>query len=209
MELRKLKAAKLKLAVLDQSLRSIGKKPFQDLHITEICKRVDVSKVTFFNYFDIKEDLLLYYHRIWCFRRCVELSDKPKHGLAGIYFLGEKLATSAENNPGFLYSWLGYLNDQKKSPKPFAVKPEEKTLLYPDKKNASEIEIRSVEQMVEGFVLESILKKEITTSAATKELTGIVLATLYGSLTVAHVGRQSSVTTHVKRTLDLLFKGLR
>ena len=40
MGLRKEKAAKLKLSVLDSTLKLIGKKPFDDLHVDEICAKV-------------------------------------------------------------------------------------------------------------------------------------------------------------------------
>ncbi len=208
MNLRKHKAAKLKLGILDQTLRLIGKKPFQDLHVKEICKRVKVSKVTFFNYFPMKEDVLLYYHRIWCFRRTLELTIKPKHGLQGIYFLADKLADDADTHPGLIYGLLGYLGDIKRSVKPFAVKPEEKSLLYPDRENAESIEIRSLEQMIEGFVLEAIFRKEITTTTSTRDLTNVFHSILYGSLLVSQLTRQASPGTVMRRNLDLFVKGL-
>jgi len=209
MNLRKHKAAKLKLGILDSTLRLIGKKPFQDLHVKEICKRVKVSKVTFFNYFAMKEDVLLYYHRIWCFRRTIELANKPKSGLQGIYYLAEKFAEDAEAHPGLIYALLGYLGDLKRSVKPFAVKPEEKSLLYPDMEDAGSTEIRSLEQMIEGFVLEAIFKKEITTTTSTRDLTSVFNGILYGSLLVSHLTRQAAPTTVIRRNLDLFVKGLR
>ena len=208
MNLRKHKAAKLKLGILDQTLRLIGKKPFQDLHVKEICKRVKVSKVTFFNYFPMKEDVLLYYHRIWCFRRTLELTIKPKQGLQGIYFLADKLADDADTHPGLIYGLLGYLGDIKRSVKPFAVKPEEKALLYPDRENAATTDIRSLEQMIEGFVLEAIFRKEITTTTSTRDLTNVFHGILYGSLLVSQLTRQASPGTVMRRNLDLFVKGL-
>ena len=208
MNLRKHKAAKLKLAILDQTLRLIGKKPFQDLHVKEICKRVKVSKVTFFNYFPMKEEVLLYYHRIWCFRRTLELSLKPKQGLQGIYFLAEKLAQDADEHPGLTYGLLGYLGDIKRSMKPFPVKPEEKSLLYPDHEDAAAVEIRSLEQMIDGFVLEAIFRKEITKTTSTRDLTNAFTGLLYGSLLVSQLTRQASPATVIRRNLDLFIKGL-
>ena len=73
MSLRKEKAARLKLAVLEQTVRLIGKKPFDDLYVEDICDKVKISKVTLFKYFATKEDILSYYFRVWCLRRVVEL----------------------------------------------------------------------------------------------------------------------------------------
>ena len=51
MSLRKEKAARLKLAVFEQTLKLIGKRPFDDLYVEDICEKVKISKVTFFKYF--------------------------------------------------------------------------------------------------------------------------------------------------------------
>ena len=113
MSLRQYKAARLKLDILEQAVRLIGKKPYQDLHVADICKRVKVSKVTFFNYFNSKEELLMYWHRIWCFQRTADLHAKPKHGIAGLHFLFESLSEAAESNPGLVHAMIAYLNDLK------------------------------------------------------------------------------------------------
>ena len=129
MSLRKEKAARLKLSVLDHTIRLIGKKSFDDLYVDEICDKVKISKVTLFKYFPTKEDILLYYFRVWCLKRAVELRDKPKEGLAGITYLFDKLSEEAEMYPGIILSLFAYLADLRRPPKPFPMKPEEKKLL--------------------------------------------------------------------------------
>ena len=81
MSLRKEKAARLKVQVLDQTLKLVGKKSFDDLYVDDICAKVKISKVTLFKYFPQKEDILTYYFRIWCLGRTVELIQKPKEGI--------------------------------------------------------------------------------------------------------------------------------
>src|ERR1041385_2115244 len=114
MSLRKEKAARLKLSVLDFTVKLIGKKSFDDLYVEEICDKVKISKVTLFKYFPQKEDILLYYYRIWCLRRAVELRDKPKEGLTGITFLFDKMSEDAETHPGIILSLFAYLADLKR-----------------------------------------------------------------------------------------------
>src|SRR5690349_20086724 len=154
MSLRKEKAAKLKIQVLDQTLKLIGKKSFEDLYVDDICARAKISKVTLFKYFPQKEDILLYYFRIWCMSRCVELSLKPREGASGLVNLFDKLGETSEEHPGLMLAVLGYLSDMRRSPKPFPIKMEEKKLLFPDVNTISTIEILSLDQMVEKFVLE-------------------------------------------------------
>src|SRR5690606_38061519 len=144
MSLRTEKAARIKIQVLDQTIKMIGKKSFDDLYIDELCKKVKISKVTLFKYFPQKEDILLYYFRVWCLARSVELLTKPKEGLQGIYYLFDKLSQSYENNPGLLLALVGYLTDMNRSPKPFPIKPDEKKLLFPQVTAIGSVEMLTV-----------------------------------------------------------------
>ncbi len=201
MGLRKEKAARLKLAVLDATLRLIGKKSFDDLHVDEICARVRISKVTLFKYFPRKEDILLYYFRLWCLRRAVELSSKPKEGLNGFAFLFDKLSEDAETHPGIILSLFAYLADLKRSLRPFPVKTEEKKLLF-------ENMIQSVDQMFEKFSLEAIFKKEITKTSSTRDITQLLISVFYGSVVTAHINQISPLKIFFRKNLEIALKGL-
>jgi AcrR family transcriptional regulator len=208
MSLRKEKAARLKIQVMDHTLKLIGKKSFEDLYVDDICDKVKISKVTLFKYFPQKEDILLYYFRIWCLNRCVELVQKPREGLQNIYYLSDKLADEFDERPGFILSLVGYLSDLKRPPKPFPVKPEEKKLLFPDIDNITSIEIMSLDQMLEKFVLEAIFKKEITKSTTTRDIANLLSAVIYGGVITAHINQISPVRLFFKRNIDLILKGL-
>lgn len=208
MSLRKDKAARLKLSVLDNTIRSIGKKSFEDLYVDDLCEKVKISKVTLFKYFPKKEDILLYYFRVWCLKRAVELNEKPKEGLAGITFLFEKLSEECEAYPGLILSLFGYLADLRRQPKPFPLKPEEKKFLFPDHKDILSIEIQSLDQMIEKFSLEAIFKKEITKSSSTRDLTNLFTSLLYGSVLTAHLLQLDQLKFFFKRNVEMTVKGL-
>ncbi|MBS1682859.1 MAG: helix-turn-helix transcriptional regulator [Bacteroidetes bacterium] len=193
---------------MDNTLKLIGKKPFDDLHVEEICARVKISKVTLFKYFPKKEDILLYYFRIWCLRRAVELRTKPKEGLNGISFLFDKLSEDSDLNPGIILSLFAYLADLKRALKPFPVKAEEKKLLFPDEKEILSIEIQSVDQMIEKFALEAIFKKEITKNTSTRDITNLLLSVFYGSLVTAHINQLSPLKIFFRKNLEILLRGL-
>lgn len=208
MNLRKEKAARLKIQILEHTLKLIGKKPFEDLYVDDLCAKVKVSKVTFFKYFPQKEDVLLYYFRIWCLDRCVELKAKPKEGLQGIYYLADKLSEEFEKHPGLVLSLVGYLADVKRTPKPFTVRPEEKVLLYPDSDEVQSVEILSLDQMIEKFSLESIFKKETTQSSSSRDLTNLFMSIFLGTLVTAHINQVNPIRFFFKRNIDMVMKGL-
>ena len=208
MSLRKEKAARLKVHVLDQTLKLIGRKSFDDLFVDDICEKVKISKVTLFKYFPQKEDILLYFFRMWSLRRSVELVHRPKEGLAGIYYLFDKLSEGCEEHPGMWLSLVGYLADYKRSPKPFPIKAEEKKLIFPEISNINTIEILSLDQMLEKFTLEAIFRKEITKSISTRDITNLLLTIFLGGITIAHVNHLSPLKIFFRRNIDLSLNGL-
>lgn len=208
MSLRKEKAARLKLSVLDQTIRLIGKKSFDDVYVDDICEKVKVSKVTLFKYFPQKEDILLYFFRIWCMRRAVELKAKPKEGVQGIFYLFEKLGEDYDNNPGIILSMVAYLADLKRTLRPFPVKVEEKRVLFPDHADIASIEIQSVDQMIEKFTLEAIFKKEITKTTSTRDITNLLCSIFYGGVVTAHINQLSPIKYFFKKNVEMALKGL-
>jgi AcrR family transcriptional regulator len=208
MSLRKEKAARLKVQVLEHTLKLVGKKAFDDIYVEDICEKVKISKVTFFKYFPQKEDVLLYHFRIWCLTRSVELKTKPKEGIQGVYYLLDKLSEECENHPGLMLSLIGYLSDSKRPPKPFPVKPEEKKLLFTDVEDVSAIEILSLDQMLEKFTLEAIFKKEITKTTSTRDITNLFNTVFLGSIITGHLTQQSPMKLFFRRNVDNLMKGL-
>jgi AcrR family transcriptional regulator len=208
MSLRKEKAARLKLTVLDQTIKLIGKKSFDDVYVDEICAKSKISKVTLFKYFPQKEDILLYFFRVWCLHRAVELREKPKEGTQGITYLFDKLSEDCEAHPGMILRLFAYLADMRRLPKPFPVKLEEKKLLYPEIEDIHKIEIQSVDQMFEKFSLEAIFKKEITKTTNTRDVTQILTTLFYGSVVTAHINQLSQLRYFFRRNLELLLKGL-
>lgn len=208
MNLRKEKAARLKIQILQTTVKLIGKKAFEDLYVDDLCAKVKISKVTFFKYFPQKEDILLYYFRIWCLDCAAELKLKPKEGLQGIYYLSDKLSEEYDAHPGLMLSLIGYLSDVKRPPKPFTVKPEEKLLLFPDREDVNSIEILSLDQMLEKFTLDAIFKKEITKSSATRDITNLFMATIFGSIITAHLNQVTQLKYFFRKNIEFLMKGL-
>lgn len=208
MGLRKEKAARLKITILDQTLKLISKGSFNDLYVEEICAKVKISKVTLFKYFPQKEDILLYYFRVWCLRRAVELKEKTREGLNGMQYLFDKISEDYESYPGVILSLVGYLADLNRTPKPFPLKTEEKKIFFPDLSDIHSIEIQSIDQMFERFALEAIFKKEITKTTNTRDITNMLLSVFYGSVITAHINQLAPLKIFFRKNLDLALKGL-
>lgn len=203
MGIRKEKAARLKLAILDHSLKLIGRRPFEDLFVEDICQRVKISKVTLFKYFPVKEDILAYYFRIWCLRRTVELKEKPKEGVQGITYLFDKLSEDFDQHPGIILSLVAYLSSPKRPPKPFPLKAEEKKLLFPDVADIQSTDIMSIEQLMEKFALEAVFRKEITRTSNTRDITHLLMALFFGSIVTIQMTQINPTKPFLRRMIEL------
>jgi AcrR family transcriptional regulator len=208
-KLRAKKAAKLKLAILQATIDLIRDGGFKELHISDLCNRTSISKVTLFKYFPKKEDILLYYMRIWTFHLAVDLQTNKKKGVAGVYYIVDNLSESYERHPGLALSFLGHLANTRIIQKPFPVKEEERRMLYPNEADIGDIEIKSMEQLLENFLLEAILSQEITKSGNPKDFAYSIVSILYGTLLTAHIHRIRPSKLYFRRNVDLVLNGLR
>jgi len=205
---RAIRSARIKLRVLSATLRLIGHRSFRDLHVSEICKEAGISKVTFFNYFPQKEDVLLYYMRVWAFNRSVELRRQGRKGIEGIYFLAERLADTYDKNRGLVLSVLSYWTSDNRPPQTFPLKIMERRILYPGKQYASEIDILTIPQMLEKFLIEAMMSKEINEVSDSRDLTNLFLSILYGGLITAHMQQLTPVRLVLRKHIDMTLKGL-
>ncbi len=77
--LRERKRARTRLALLDALLVRIGPRSIDQIPVRELCAEVEISEVTFFNYFAAKQDLLTYFIQLWS----IEMAWHAEQTLAG------------------------------------------------------------------------------------------------------------------------------
>jgi hypothetical protein len=80
--------------------------------------------------------------------------------------------------------------------------------LYPESENIINIEILSLDQMLEKFILEAIFRKEITKTISTRDITNLITAIFIGGVVTAHLNQLTPAKIFFRRNLDLTLKGL-
>ena len=202
------RAARIKLDILNATLQLMGKKAFRDLYVDQICERAGVSKVTLFKYFPQKEDILLYYMRVWALDRAVELHQKPRKGLKGVYYLFDRMADSFEKYPGLSLSVISYWTSVNRPPSAFPLKPLERRMLYPRLPYVSDLQVLTVPQLLERFLLEAIMDQEIQQVSDARELSNLFMSLLYGTLVTAHLRQLDRLPMVFRKHIDMTLKGL-
>ncbi|MFF2092272.1 TetR/AcrR family transcriptional regulator [Paenibacillus sp. NPDC058174] len=129
--LRELKKARNKVALYNASLSLMGEKMFREVMLDDICRAAEVSRVTFFKYFQRKEDLLLYFMRVWLTERIIEVEAEGMSGFAAIRHLMGKVAEQNRERIGLMPSLISFLAEMKMHPDMPEMSKAEVLLLFP------------------------------------------------------------------------------
>jgi len=113
--LRERKKYQTMLSILDEFLISLDHSHFDEIHIEDVCRRVSISKVTFFRYFTSKEEVLDYFVLRWCYQRSVEIDKRAYSGLEGIRQVFRTAAAIPHANK-ILISIIQYYSKLKAEP---------------------------------------------------------------------------------------------
>ena len=77
-------AAHIRYKVINYVTQASTTRDFSKIHVTDICQAANISKVTFFKYFDRKEDVLILYNSIINTGMCIEVSQRQITSVKGL-----------------------------------------------------------------------------------------------------------------------------
>lgn len=202
--LHQLRKARIKLGILSATLELIGSGAYEELHVERICRLAEVSRVTFFKYFPKKEDVLLYFMRLWSLDRAMDQLTSPKEGKVAIYHLFQKVA-DYQDRPGIFLNIVGFIARQSTVPSVPEISETERQLRYPEDPCAWEIVIPSLGTMFDTHVDEAISRGELKIKAGRKEIVAALQTIFYGTPLIVHMTGAADLTVFYRAHLDLLF----
>ncbi len=94
--LREKKKAKQKWDILQCMVEALKTKSFNNIKIEDLCHSLSISKVTFFNYFDSKEQVLSYFISSWEYSTYYELLDKKLKGIDALSHILKSISKREE-----------------------------------------------------------------------------------------------------------------
>jgi len=97
LSLREKKYATQKLKILDVFDEKLKTKSLADISVKEIANELEISEMTFFNYFGSKKEVLIYYIELWSLQ--MQLLAEGKEPLEAIYLIFDETAEIIEKNP--------------------------------------------------------------------------------------------------------------
>jgi len=78
------KKAQTKIQIMNTFIKAMESQPLDKLRIEDLCKEIGISKVTFFNYFSSKEQIIEYFIYKWQYDLCYELSQNTLYGIDAV-----------------------------------------------------------------------------------------------------------------------------
>ena len=203
--LRDRKAAKIKLAILEEMVSLLKKMKFKQINVMELCDTIDISKVTFFKYFPKKEETLIYFMNIWCLRQIVNLQKSGKVGIAAIQLFFTSLAKDYEMNPNLMLALIGFIANLDEIPTTYKITAIEKKLLYPDEDGIENLEIMNIHEILDEHLKEAVKLREVDLNYTIDERLNLLASLFYGTALTAHTKRIKDVESLYKGNLKFVF----
>lgn len=160
---RQKKFARTKIALLNALLDALDTREFSSITIKELTQQAEVSEPTFFNYFDSKQDMLVYIIQMWTIqmqdlaRKCQAESHSFLETIKAIFVESGK---EISEHPQILLEVIAF-QASRTTAKAYEISAAEKWLFFE--------EIEGVEAL-EGIGLESIFPVLIAQAKAAGEL---------------------------------------
>ena len=128
LSLREKKQAILKLKILDTFDEKLKTKALADISVKEIAKELDISEMTFFNYFGSKKEVLVYFIELWSLE--MQMHIEGLEPLEAIYRIFEETAKTIEKNPNLFMEIVATMALQGMSKKDIPIGKAERILRF-------------------------------------------------------------------------------
>jgi AcrR family transcriptional regulator len=185
--LREIKKARSKIALFQACFDLIGNKSFKEVKLEDICEKAEVSKVTFFKFFSQKEDLLIYFMRLWLTDRLIDFKQHPRRGIEAIRHLFQNVAAGAKKKPGLMLSLIGFLSEVSMHPNMPTLSEAEIQILYPGKEELVDAEAPNLGSLFYQFIEEAKEDGDIPRHLPTDDLVKAMFTIFYGAYLTAHI----------------------
>lgn len=204
--LREKKKAKTKLALLEGCLELIGEGNFRNVLVDEICRRAEVSKVTFFKFFPQKEDLLIYFMSIWQAECYIELSASSRRGWDAVRYIFSKVTDDGKKYPGIMLSLISFLSEQKMHPCVPILSHAELSMLFPDQEARAAIANVDLGDIFHQCVIEAREDGQLSQHVNEEEAVILLFSMFYGAYLSAHLFRANDFMAFYEMHLKSLIR---
>jgi len=208
--LRERKHARTKIAIMDAFIKRLEKTRFDDISIRQICKNVEVSEGTFFNYFPEKIDIINYYMNLM-FLKVVAKARKDVPGGQYIPLIDAIFARMSEelsNYNNIVYQTISLMIVQLERPKTVAISDLEKQIFSPGSKGIENVRVMLIDDFLRECLIGAVNKGELPKDIKIDDLLVSLMTILGGTLLASKFAQIKDRSYHYTRQLRFLWDGL-
>lgn len=201
--LRELKKARNKIALYEATLSLIEEKMFKEVMLDDICRKAEVSRVTFFKYFQRKEDLLIYFMRVWLTEVIIEIENQGMIGFSSVRHLLSKVAEHHKERKGLMPSLISFLAEMKMHPCMPEMSTAEILLLFPDHEEIG-AQSPNMYDLFYRCMSEATMNGQLRNSLTLEMAVQVLFTVFYGAFLTAQFYNSSDIFSFYESHLQLL-----
>ncbi|MGG3504344.1 helix-turn-helix domain-containing protein [Paenibacillus lautus] len=201
--LRELKKAKNKIALYEAALSLMSDRMFSQVMVEDICRRAEISKVTFFKFYQRKEDLLIYFMRVWLTERVIEIDTEGKKGFQAFRHLLSQVANEHQVRPGMMPSLISFLAEQNMQPCMPELSSAEVSLLFPGHEEAGS-KSPNMYDLFQQFMKEEEQAGRLNKVFTLEQAVQICFTIFYGAFLTAQLYNSTEISRFYETHLGLL-----
>ena len=207
---REKKYAKTKIALLNALLDELDSKELSLIKIKELANLAEVSEPTFFNYFDSKLHMLVYFIQLWSVEmNAIALKSEEKHSsyVEIIKDIFRQTAQEISEHPQIMLEIIAF-HAQGVELKPHKITSAEKWLFFPEIDEVETIEGMGLESILPPLIAKAINSKELPTSTNAEQLFLTLSSLFFGTALLLLKDSAEAYPVALEAQLNQLFKGL-
>ncbi len=211
LSLREKKFACVRLAILSAVLRLTKERSLADISVREICELAQVAPATFFNYFPSKEDVLVYYMRLWSIPitlqcRAVAVQGTVLDAIAAVF---DYTARETEQNPRLMFEIIAIIAHAKEPPGPPSLSRAERLLAFPGLPGAEDVEPQSIDELFTALLQQAVHTGALSFSVSIEAVVLLLKTMFYGVPLATRREGVHTVRHAYHEVLDVLLAGLK
>jgi len=199
---RVLNKAQTRLNVLDAVYRLTITTSFRDLKVKLVAEEAGITEMTFFNYFQKKEDILKYMMGIWGLDLMVLQHRQPLSGEAGIRRVFSHTAEQVKKHPRLIANFVASLLTSEIDPVANDIEAADRFLLYPGLTELYGIKIPDGNEILMQHLAEIDRSRDHTDTLLR------LASCFYGDIIVAHTAGLDIDMLYTS-SLDLILQSVR
>lgn len=209
--LREKKFARTKISITFNVIEKLLHTSLDNISVKEICREVEISEATFFNYFPKKTDIIDYYTSLKMFKHFWVLKQKTKESDNPIETIKAFFDVIAENIRPAIFNeiFCFYFKNKQYDNMTTKISASEKIIAFPECDGIETIQKKTttefLSEQVAKAIKENIFKKD-TDIFKTVTILHIIL---YGSLIYSHTDQKNSLKDYYATQLNSTFESIK